>query len=73
MGVNVWVGPHEGRWAVTLEGSEEPESVHDTQAAAAEHGRELAQRNESELLIRGEDGQIRERNTYGVDPRSSKG
>jgi hypothetical protein len=70
---DVWVSPHDGQWAVKLEGSDEPESVHATQADAADHGRELARRNKSELLIQAEDGQIRERSTFGPDPRDTPG
>jgi hypothetical protein len=70
---DVWVSRHEGKWAVKLEGNDAPESVHATQDEAAKHGRELARRNQSELLIQGEDGQIQERNTYGHDPADTAG
>jgi hypothetical protein len=32
-----------------------------------------ARRQKSEMLIQGEDGQIRERNSYGNDPNPPKG
>jgi hypothetical protein len=70
---DVWVSPHDGQWAVKVEGESEPESVHATQETAIEHGRERARANQSELLIQGEDGQIRDRSTYGHDPRASEG
>jgi len=47
--------------------------VHRTQAEAREAAREIARRNKRELFVNGRDGQIRERNTYGQDPRRSKG
>jgi len=70
---DVWVSPHDGQWAVKVEGESEPPSVHATQEAAIEQGRERARANQSELLIQSEDGQIRERSTYGHDPRASEG
>jgi len=70
---DVWVSPHNGQWVVNVEGDDEPASAHTTQAEAIEHGRERARANQSELLIQGEDGQIRERSTFGHDPRESEG
>jgi len=70
---DVWISPHNGQWAVKVEGESKPESVHATQEEAIEHGRERARANKSELLIQGEDGQIRERSTFGNDPRASEG
>jgi hypothetical protein len=70
---DVWVSPHDGQWTVKVEGESEPESLHATQEDAIEHGRERARANKSELLIQGEDGQIRKRSTFGNDPRASKG
>jgi Uncharacterized protein conserved in bacteria (DUF2188) len=60
-------------WKVEVEGGARAHSTHATQAEAAKVGRNLAQENRSELLIHGRDGKIRERNTYGHDPRRSKG
>ncbi len=60
-------------WAVESEGSQRASSKHKTQTAAITAARAQAKRNKSELLVHGRDGKIRERNTYGKDPRSSKG
>lgn len=43
-------------------------STHRTQGAAAEAGRRLAKQLETEHVIHGRDGQIREKNSYGNDP-----
>lgn len=43
-------------------------SSHRTQAAAAEAGRRQAMRTETEHVIHGRNGQIREKNSYGPDP-----
>lgn len=44
-----------------------------TKAAAVEAGRELARDRKVEHIIKNENGQIAERNSYGNDPRDSKG
>ena len=48
-------------------------SVHVTQREATQVAREIARTTERGLLVHGRDGRIRERNTYGRDPSSSKG
>ncbi len=60
------------KWAVEVEGGR-ARSTHATKAEAERAGREVARRNKSELLIHRRDGKITERNTYGRDPRRSKG
>lgn len=72
-GKNQHVVPHEDGWAVRGEGNSRVTSVHDTQADAIERGREIAQNQESELLIHGRNGRIRERDSYGNDPFPPKG
>ena len=47
--------------------------VHGTQREAIAAARETAMRQGSEMLIHGENGRIRERNTYGRDPYPPKG
>jgi hypothetical protein len=72
-GENVHVVPSAGRWRVEVEGSSRARSTHDTQAEARIAAREIARRNRSELLVHGRNGQIRERSSYGGDPRRSRG
>ncbi|MCB1599569.1 MAG: DUF2188 domain-containing protein [Lysobacterales bacterium] len=72
-GKNVHVVPHPEGWAVKSEGAERAASVHDTQREAEAAAREIAQRRESEILIHGQDGRIRERDSYGNDPFPPKG
>jgi hypothetical protein len=62
-----------GGWQVRLEGSTRAQSTYNTQAEAVQAGRAIARRNESELLIHGRDGKIRDRSTFGQDPRRTKG
>lgn len=70
---NQHVVSHEGGWAVRGAGNERASSVHSTQREAIAAARETAIRQSSEMLIHGENGRIRERNTYGKDPYPPKG
>ena len=62
-----------GGWQVRVEGTARPRSTHKTQAEASKAGRDIARKNKSELLVHGRDGKIRERSTFGHDPRRTKG
>lgn len=73
MGKNVHITPRPDGWAVISAGAERAAIIAPTQAAAAAVGRQMAINRESELFIHGRNGRIRERNTYGYDPESSKG
>jgi len=70
---NIWVATHGDRWAVRREGTEEPLGVHDTQEEAITAGRQVAQADKVELIVQGEDGQIREKSSHGHDPRNVPG
>ena len=70
---NQHVVPHASGWAVRGAGNERATSVHGTQREAISVARETAIRQGSEMLIHGENGRIRERNTYGKDPYPPKG
>jgi hypothetical protein len=70
---DVHVVPGENGWRVEIAAAGRARSVHRTQAEAREAARDIARRNKRELFIHGRDGQIRERNTYGRDPRRSRG
>jgi Uncharacterized protein conserved in bacteria (DUF2188) len=62
-----------GGWQVRIEGIARARSIHKTQAEAAKAGSVIARKNKSELLVHGRDGKIRERSTYGHDPRRTMG
>lgn len=72
-GKNQHVVPHSGGWAVRGAGNSRASSVHPTQAGAAQVARSSAQRQGSEVLIHGRNGQIRARDSYGNDPHPPKG
>ncbi len=63
----------DGKWAVRRTGAKKARKRFDTQKEAIEAGREIARRQRTELYIHGEDGRIRERNSYGKDPFPPKG
>lgn len=70
---NQHVVPHNNAWAVRGAGNERVTSTHNTQAEAIERAREIARNNQSEILIHGRNGQIRDRDSYGNDPFPPKG
>ncbi len=73
MGKNQHVVPRGDDWAVKGAGNKNATSIHSTQREAIVHARDIARNQESELLIHGENGQIRARDSYGNDPFPPKG
>ena len=65
---NVHVVPRGNEWAVVREGNQRASSVHTNQNVAWETGRGLARQDRGEAFLHGQNGRIRERNTYGHDP-----
>ena len=59
-------------WAVRGEGNKRDTSHHDTQAEAIERAREIARNQQSEVVIHGRDGRIRDKDSYGNDPHPPK-
>lgn len=70
---NQHVVPHSEGWAVKGAGNQRASSVHPTQREAINAARQTAINQSSEMLVHGENGRIRERNTYGKDPYPPKG
>ena len=73
MSKNQHVVPHPDGWAVKGEGNSRATRVYDTQREAIDHGRGIAERQHSELLIHNREGQIRDRDSHGKDPFPPKG
>ena len=67
------VVPNGGKWAVRRAGAERASGVYSTQKEAIAKGKELAKNQGTELYVHGEDGRIREKNSYGKDPFPPKG
>jgi ketosteroid isomerase-like protein len=70
---NQHVTRHPDGWQVIGAGNSRATAVFKTQAEAIAAGRKIAQNQSSELVIHGRDGRIREKNSYGNDPRNIKG
>ena len=68
MSKNQHVVKHPDGWAVRPEGGQRASLVRPTQAEAIGRGRDIARNQHSELIIHGEDGRIRARDSYGNDP-----
>lgn len=72
-GKNQHVVPHDNGWAVRGAGNSKVTETFDTQREAIDRARDIAINQGSELFVHGENGQIRERNSYGNDPYPPKG
>lgn len=71
---NQHVTPHpSGGWQVKGSGNSKATKRASTQAEAVKIARSIAINQKSELLIHGENGRIREKNSYGNDPFPPKG
>lgn len=70
----VVTGPHPGGgWQNKVEGNQRASNVAPTKAAAQAKGREMAIERKIEHKIQNQNGQIKERNSYGNDPHPPKG
>lgn len=70
---NQHVVPHNNGWAVKGAGAERATKIVPTQGEAIGIARGIARNQQSELLIHGENGRIRTRDSYGNDPFPPKG
>lgn len=70
---NIHITKCEEGWQVKEAKTGRVFSVSSTQQAAIEYGTMVARSSESEILIHGRNGKIRERNTFGNDPFPPKG
>lgn len=73
MAKDYWTTKHADGWQVKGAGNSRATSVHGTQSEAWLETKSRARETGGEAYLTGEKGQIRERNTYGHDPRRSKG
>ena len=70
---NQHVVPHPEGWAVRPAGGSRPSSIHATQRDAIAQARRIARNQGSELIIHGQDGRIRDRDSQGNDPYPPRG
>ncbi|GAB3261498.1 DUF2188 domain-containing protein [Chitinimonas naiadis] len=65
---NVHVVRRGSQWGTLREGGLRATQIFDTQQQAIDAGRQMAKHGQGELLIHGENGRIRARDSYGNDP-----
>lgn len=73
MANQIFVSPDGEDWKVKVVGNQKASAICDTKAEAVERAKEIAQNQQLELLVQNLDGTIGWRNSYGNDPRKSKG
>jgi hypothetical protein len=73
MAVQVWVSPAATRWKTHTEGRSNQDRTYSTQKAAIREGKERAKELKCELIIQGKNGRIREKDSFGNDPRNIPG
>jgi uncharacterized protein YdaT len=72
MGKNQHVVKHPDGWAVKGAGNDKATKVVDTQKQAIEIAKSIAKNNQTEVVIHGTDGKIRDKDSYGPDPNPPK-
>ena len=71
---NIVVEPRpDGRWAAQRDGTQRASSLHNTQKQAESAARAIAKREGLELVVKGRDGSIQRRDSYGNDSSSRQG
>lgn len=70
---NQHVVPHGKDWAVKGAGNEKYTKIVQTQKEAMDVAREIAKNQHSEVVIHRKNGVIRDKDSYGNDPRNIKG
>jgi len=73
MGKNQHVVPYGKDWAVKGAGNEKNTKIVPTQKQAIDIAREIAKNQQSELVIHNKEGKIRDKDSFGNDPRNIKG
>lgn len=73
MANQIFVSPDGEDWKVKVVGNRKSSAVLETKAEAVERAKEIAQNQRLELLVQNLNGTIGWRNSYGNDPRKSKG
>lgn len=65
---NIHIVQRDNGWGTLREGAQRASRVFDTQAQAIQAGREMARQGHGELLVHGQNGRIRARDSHGNDP-----
>ncbi|MDP9315708.1 MAG: DUF2188 domain-containing protein [Chloroflexota bacterium] len=67
-GKNQHVVPQGDKWAVKGAGNSKATSLHPTQKQATVAATEIAKNQQSEVLVHGQNGRIRSKDSFGSDP-----
>lgn len=70
---NQHVVPHDEGWAVRGAGAQRATEVFDRKSDAVDRARDISQKQGTELVIHGRDGQIQSKDSHGNDPFPPKG
>jgi threonine dehydratase len=70
MGQNQHVVPHNEKWAVRCANNSKATVVTPTQTSAIKIARKIAINQGAEVVIHGQNGKIRDSDSYGNDPSS---
>jgi len=70
---NQHVVKRDNGWAVKGAGNKKVTAIAPTQKQAIDIAKAIATNKQSEVVIHGRDGKIRDRNSYGNDPYPPKG
>lgn len=70
---NQHVTPHPEGWQVKGAGNSKATVVTDSQKKAEKAAIKISTNQKSEVVIHGQDGKIRSKNSYGNDPKTIKG
>jgi hypothetical protein len=73
LGPNVWVVRHGTKFSIKEESGSEYLIPQVSQRVAIDIARLIARANRSELIVQGDDGRIRIRDSHGADPFPPKG
>lgn len=63
----------DGKWKLKRDGAQRSTKIFDTQREAIEEGRRISRNQQTELVIHGRNGRIREKDSHGHDPYPPKG
>ena len=72
-GKNQHVTKHPEGWQVKGSGNSKATAVTNTQAEAIKIARGIAKNQQSELIIHGTNGKIRQKDSHGNDPKNIEG
>lgn len=70
---DIHVVPSEDGWKVVRQGQDRAIARTKTQKEAEQRGRQVAKNDKVEFNLHGKDGRVRQKDSYGNDPRRTKG